>query len=198
MLICDPCIHKTVPEEYRTAAEALFPPAGFCRDKGPSVEAALGFAEILGIRADYTRLLANFGDQQKSCAEIRHFLKHFQNNLDLLIQKTWVEKADETRKEQLQDRVPNLIAEIEQEHYPQALADFSLILDELAYLFFGAQSGREDFTEYTFRIDAQMGLFWWYGQQIGTLKNCSQAELCDKACCLRAVLLLGICYLTNF
>ncbi|MDR0567806.1 MAG: hypothetical protein LBG87_01180, partial [Spirochaetaceae bacterium] len=69
----------------------------------------------------------------------------------------------------------------EKEDYAQALADFSLILDELAYLFFGAQSRKEDFTEYTFRIDAQMGLFWWYGQQIGTLKNCSQAELCDKA-----------------
>jgi hypothetical protein len=42
-----------------------------------------------------------------------------------------------------------------------------------------------------------MGLFWWYGQQIGT-RNYSQAQPRDSACCLRALLLLGICYLTNF
>ncbi|MDR0562986.1 MAG: hypothetical protein LBG73_09905 [Spirochaetaceae bacterium] len=202
MLSCDPCIHKTVPEEYRHIAEALFPPKGFCTDQGPSIEAARGFADILGIGADYMRLLENLSDPRKPCGEIRHFLKHFQNNLDLLIQKTWVEKADEARKEQLQDRIPGFIAEIEREQYPQALADFSLILEELAYLFFGAQSRKEDFTEYTFRIDTQMGLFWWYGQQIGGLQQtgcCIQTQNCEaRASCLKAVLFLGICYLTNF
>ena len=204
MVIYSPCIHKTVPEEYRHIAEALFPPEGFCKDQGPSIEAALGFAEILGIGADYKRLLGNVSDPQKSSSELPHFLKHFQNNLDLLIQKTWVEKADEARKEQLQDRVPGFIAKIEQEDYQKALADFSIILEELAYLFFGAQSHKEDFTEYTFRIDTQMGLFWWYGGQIGALKHtgcCSRSRQCEKAIhvqWLRAVLFLGICYLTNF
>ena len=125
-----------------------------------------------------------------------HFLRHFQNNLDLLIQKTWVEKADETRKEKLQERVPPLIDEIEKESYQQALIVFGAILEELAYLFFGAQSNEDDFTEYTFRIDTQMGLFWWYGGQIGRLRNVLNQALDDTV--LRAILLLGICYLTNF
>jgi hypothetical protein len=199
-----------VPEEYRKIADALFPPEGFCKDQGPTIEAAIAFAEILGIDADYKRLLGKTSDSQKPYIEIHHFLEHFQNNLDLLIQKTWVERADETRKEQLQDRIPGFIAEIEQENYRKALINFNSILEELAYLFFGPQCHKEDFTEYTFRIDTQMGLFWWYGQQIGILKHidcCSHPEGGQhvQGCgnpvnnaCLKAVLFLGICYLTNF
>jgi hypothetical protein len=127
---------------------------------------------------------------------------HFQNNLDLLIQKTWVEKADEARKDKLQDRVPGLMDAIEQENYPAALKEFSEILDELAYLFFGAQSYKDDFTEYTLRIDVQLGLFWWYGGKIGCLEpkgegSASLGAVSDKEA-LWAILLLGICYLTDF
>jgi hypothetical protein len=119
-------------------------------------------------------------------------LGHFQNNLDLLIQKTWVEKADEQRKEKLLDRLPGFIAGIEAGEYHRALTDFGHILEELAYLFFGAQSHKEDFTEYTLRIDTQMGLFWWYGGQLGCLGESRDTEY------LRAVLMIGVCYLTNF
>ncbi|MDR2110404.1 MAG: hypothetical protein LBP32_03765 [Spirochaetaceae bacterium] len=155
---------------------------------GPTIEAAVDFAEILGIGADYKRILA----ADISGRDMENFLGHFQNNLDLLIQKTWVEKADELRKEKLLDRIPGFIAGIEQGEYEKALAEFGAILEELAYLFFGAQSCKEDFTEYTFRIDTQMGLFWWYGGQIGRLVKSAGNES------LRAVLLIGICYLTNF
>jgi hypothetical protein len=187
------CIHKTVPQEYQHIAEALFPPEGFCKDQGPSVEAAQAFARILGIESDYTRLL-----NMEVKSEKRHFLTHFQNNLCLLIQKTWVEQADEDRKEQLQNRIPDFIMRIEQGNYKKALGDFSVILGELAYLFFGAQSRKEDFTEYTFRIDTQMGLFFWYGQQLKQIPCCSKIQTCDETDCFKAVLWLGICYLTNF
>jgi hypothetical protein len=123
-------------------------------------------------------------------------LGHFQNNLDLLIQKTWVEKADESRKEQLQDKTPGFVAGIEQGNLRQTLEEFGAILEELAYLLFGAQSAKDDFTEYTFRIDTQMGLFWWYGGRLSSLKYLSQ-DTADAET-LWAVLLIGICYLTNF
>jgi hypothetical protein len=70
-------------------------------------------------------------------------------------------------------------------------------LEELAYLFFGAQSHKDDFTEYTFRIDTQMGLFWWYGGQLVNPRFLEWAKSAEKEY-LEAVLLLGICYLTNF
>ncbi|MDR2747531.1 MAG: hypothetical protein LBB77_08810, partial [Treponema sp.] len=95
------CIN-VIPVEYRSKAEALFPP----KKSSPEVKAAEEFAEILGIGADYRYILS----PDRSEKDICHLLGHFQNNLDLLIQKTWVEKADEQRKEKLLDRLPGFIA----------------------------------------------------------------------------------------
>ncbi|MDR0758880.1 MAG: hypothetical protein LBF74_02065 [Treponema sp.] len=191
-------MNNAIPEEYRRVAEGLFPPGGFLHGKGPAEEAAAAFADILGIGADYRKILAG----RQSEKDLRIFLGHFQNNLDLLIQKTWVEKADEARKEKLQNRIPGLVNDIERADYSTALREFSRILDELAYLFFGAQSSKDDFTEYTLRIDTQMGLFWWYGGQIGCLYS-REKDTClggpdrDQGI-FRALLMIGICYLTNF
>jgi hypothetical protein len=190
MYSCPPCVNQSIPEEFRKIAEVLFPPGGFSDGKGPDTAAAAAFADILGIGADYRRLLA----ENKYGKEFHRFLVHFQNNLDLLIQKTWVEKADEVRKEKLQDRIPGFIAETETGDYKKALKDFGAVLEELAYLFFGVQSEKDDFTEYALRIDIQMGLFWWYGGQLGCLHAGAGADSEN----LWAVLLIGICYLTNF
>ena len=171
----------------------MFPPDGFVPGQEPDIKAAADFARMLGTGAEYQRLCALKKDDEK----MREFLGHFQNNLDLLIQKTWVEKADEARKEKLQDEVTPLIGLIEQGNLQRALEEFGNVLDELAYLFFGAQSTKEDFTEYTFRIDPQLGLFWWYGSQLGSLKGSGKDGVPhDKS--LWAVLLIGLCYLTNF
>jgi hypothetical protein len=162
---------------------------------GPDKAAAGGFAEILGIGSDYGRLFA----VNKNGGEMSRFLAHFQNNLNLLIQKTWVEKADEDRKVKLEIRVPPFVREIEQGDFRRALRDFGAILKELAYLFFGPQSSREDFIEYALRIDIQMGLFWWYGGQLSCLAGFAEKD--EEAANderLWAILLLGICYLTNF
>ncbi|MDR0731955.1 MAG: hypothetical protein LBF63_09820 [Treponema sp.] len=188
-------INKFIPAEYRETAENLFPPGGFPPAKEPDRAAARAFANILGIEADYGRLLS----VSKNSGEMSRFLAHFQNNLNLLIQKTWVEKADEDRKAKLETRVPPFVREIEQGDFQRALNDFGAILKELAYLFFGSQSTHEDFIEYALRIDIRMGLFWWYGVQLNCLAVPAGAN--GKAIdneSLWAVLLIGICYLTNF
>ncbi|MDR2313654.1 MAG: hypothetical protein LBE02_03900 [Spirochaetaceae bacterium] len=185
MLCCSSCIEKSVPQEYREAAEALFPP-GDSGPWGPLKPAILAFAQALGVEADYLKLDA--------AQELTKYLRSFQNNLDLLIQKTWVEKADEDRKEKLLSRISGFVSLIEKTYYAEALGEFSSILDELAWLLFGAQSRREDFFEYAFRIDYPMGLFWWYG---GQLEHFLASGAGDRET-QRAVLLLGICYLTDF
>jgi hypothetical protein len=186
-------ISHAIPGEYRKTTATLFPPGWFLLEKGPDSAAAAKFAEALGIGAEYQRILETKKDPQ----QMREFLGHFRNNLDLLIQKTWVEKADESRKAKLQDEIPPLLDLILREDYQQALKEFGSILEELAYLFFGTQSGQDDFTEYTFRIDAQIGLFWWYGSQLANLKGINKyCPLSDDF--LWAILLIGICYLTNF
>ena len=194
MFTCPPCASKALPVEYRATAEDLFPPTEIKDGKGPSLEAAEAFANILGIGQDFKRLWNAYQSDKKAPVE---FLEHFQNNLDLLIQKTWVEKADETRKEELQDKVPPFIALIEKGDYPEALEEFGAILEELAYLFFGSQSQKDDFAEYALRIDPQMGLFWWYGGQINGVRGTPWVKNVDRNV-LYALLLLGICYLTDF
>jgi len=178
----------TLPNEYRKTAERLFPKDGLFKSQAPDLKAAAEFAKILGIGVEYQRLVAL--DCQSG--ELRTFLDHFQNNLDLLIKKTWVEKSDETRKDTLQDEVPSLMETIERKDFVKSIEVFSAILDELAYLLFGAQSEKEDFTEYTFRIDAQMGLFWWYASKLSSFKDIKDKKISW------AVFLLGLCYLTNF
>jgi hypothetical protein len=183
-----------LPPEYRKAAERLFSRDGFFWNQKPDLKAIAEFAKILGIGAEFQRLLA----LEKGSGDLRKFLQNFQNNLDLLIQKTWVEKSEERRKGKLQDEIPSFMTTIEKGDCQKAIEEFNSILEELAYLFFGSQSEQEDFTEYTFRIDAQMGLFWWYGGKLASLKDASKKNSFKDDKVLWAILLLGICYLTNF
>jgi len=191
MLSCSSGDSKVLPKEYRKAAEALFPPAPASSQGGePSQTAILAFAEKLGVGNDYRKVDSGWENTQ----EPEHFLSSFRNNLELLIQKTWVEKADEDRKEKLLNRVPGFIALIKEGDYAKALAEFGSILEELAWLLFGSQSHKTDFFDYVFRIDHQWGLFWWYG---GQLEQFLSGGPKDKNT-LKAVLLLGLCYLTDF
>ena len=185
---------SAIPREYRKFTGALFPSGGFKAGKGPDLKAVMNFAKALGVGVEYQRLLA----LDKNNRELQTFLEHFQNNLDLLIQKTWVEKADEARKEKLQDEIPSFMTLIKQGNFERAFEAFGAILEELAYLFFGTQSTKDDFSEYTFRIDGQIGLFWWYGGKLVLLKGLSEKNSSRDAQALWAVLLIGLCYLTNF
>ena len=182
----------SLPGEYRKAAERLFPKEGFSRGQKPDLKAASEFAKVLGAGNEYQRVLA----LDKNSGEMQTFLHHFKTNFDLLIQKTWVEKTDEKRKDSLHNDISSFMVKLEEGDFPAAIENFGIILGELAYLFFGEQSKKEDFTEYTFRIDAQIGLFWWYGSRLSTLNTLFDNGKDEKF--LWAVLLLGICYLTNF
>ena len=188
MLSCPDLIDKIIPKEYRKAAKALFSEGNF--QEPLSQQAVLDFAEKLGVGTDYRTITADW----KNIDDLEKFLHSFGNNLELLIQKTWVEKADEDRKEKLLDRVPDFIGIIKEENYARALGEFSVILEGLVWLLFGNQSREKDFFDYVFRIDHQLGLFWWYG---GQLEHFLSSGSKDDAS-LKALLLLGLCYLTEF
>lgn len=174
-----------IPAEYRVISERLFPSAG----TGAHTDAAaLEFASLLGVGNDLSALIAGVDGERA----LRRQLGHFRNNVELLIQKTWVEKADEAHKEKLLDRIPVLVADLEKGDSERALRAFVHILDELAYLLFGAQSHKADFIEYAFRIDPQIGLFWWYAGRLSSLLGSS-----DPAA-LRSTLLIGVCFLAAF
>jgi hypothetical protein len=43
-----------------------------------------------------------------------------------------------------------------------------------------------------------MGLFWWYGGKLASLKEPGKKNAVKDEKILWAILLLGICYMTNF
>ena len=193
MLSCSSSDCKALPKEYRKAAENLFPQSISKHGSNvwePNQPAVLAFADKLGVGTDYRKLDTDW----KNTKELEHYLLSFRNNLDLLIQKTWVEKADEDRKEKLLDRIPGFIDLIQKGNFTKAIGEFGEILEELAWLLFGSQSHKDDFFDYVFRIDHQLGLFWWYGGQLDHFL--SQGIKNEKI--MKAVLLLGLCYLTDF
>ena len=178
-----------LPGEYRKAADRLFP-----KGHKTDIKAAAEFAKALGAGAEFQRVLA----LKKNSGEFKTFLHQFKTNLDLLIQKTWVEKSEERRKDSLHNDIPSFMEKLENEDCPGAIKHFGIILEELAYLFFGDQSKEDDFAEYTFRIDEQMGLFWWYGTRLSSLDELIEKKNSKDDNFLWAILLLGLCYLTNF
>jgi len=182
MFAHSPDAQNHLPQEYKIVAKALFPEE---KGKKPSMKDVENYAVSLGIVDDYKDLINSTEDWQLA-------FTNFKKNFSLLIAKTWVDKADEIKKQTLQTRLPAFFSKIEKKQYSDALKDFSIILEELAFLFFGKQSLMEDFTDYVFHLDMQMGLFWWYGSRLSYLST----DLDTKMLC--AILSLGLCYLTNF
>jgi hypothetical protein len=176
-----------IPREYQDIAKQLFPEKkSGAHNISWSSKSAEEFSNILGSGADFTAILHS-EDPERA---LKRLLAHFRNNVELLIHKTWVEKADETHKERLLDRIPVFVDCVEKADYSQALSMFTVILEELAYLLFGSQVYKSDFLEYTFRIDPQIGLFWWYAAKLSTLKE-------EKPERIKVILLIGISFLAS-
>ncbi|MDR2490136.1 MAG: hypothetical protein LBD20_01890 [Spirochaetaceae bacterium] len=177
-----------LPAEYTERANALFPDKGHVQENAPQNRSFVEFAELLGIGADYRRIVA----MQDDDLDFIKFVASFYKNLELLIDKTWVEKSDEMRKVMLHAQLPVFFSDMENRNYEKALDAFGNVLGELAFLLFGEQSEKKDFIENTFRIDSQMGLFWWYAGTLRKLKFHWNQEF------QRALLLIGLCFLSNF
>ncbi|MHB9296307.1 hypothetical protein PilKf_02067 [Pillotina sp. SPG140] len=165
-----------LPSEYQRYASDLL---------DSTVQTIENFADILGIGKDYRKFLSDHNLDQ--------LLKQFQNNIDILIEKTWVLSTDKHYKDLLRDRIPGFVDTIKQSQYQEAIEHFTIILAELAYLFFGEQSTAHDFIEWVFRIDDRIGLFWWYSKQLAIYRD---KKLDDAV--LKAMLFIGLCYLADF
>ncbi len=115
----------------------------------------------------------------------------FQKNLELLVQKTWVEKADEALKEEMLFRINTLCNNLTRYDYHTSLSEFLPVLHDVVYLLFGNLARHDSFLEYAVRIDPDFGFFWYYINSLPPHKDWSE-EKC------RIAVLLGICFLANF
>ncbi|MBO5100310.1 MAG: hypothetical protein J6B63_03275 [Treponema sp.] len=115
----------------------------------------------------------------------------FKKNLTLLIQKTWIEKSDESIKEQVLYKLEQFCAYIEEHKYADEYNRFGQILSDVVYLMFGSLSKTPEFDEYALRIDPEFGIFWWYIQNLP-----ESVDWSDEKC--RAAILLGMYFLANY
>lgn len=189
MNVAEPIVSEVIPEEYRPFVDALIQASSGAADLESANNALYDFSEYLGIRQDIEKLSSS--DVESRLKAERELLGHFHNNVELLVRKTWVEKADENLKEQFLEKVTELIAAMNESRHSAALGIFSAIALDLAYLLFGNQSKKEDFLEYAFRIESQIGLFWWFSSSMPSLGESASPRL------VRLMVYAGISYIAS-
>jgi hypothetical protein len=116
---------------------------------------------------------------------------HFHNNLKLLVQKTWVEKSDETIKEQLLLKLDSICESLSKKDYTQAYIPVLQTLNEAVLLMFGSVAKSDDFAEYALRIDPGFGTFWWFLHSLPKEQTWSTEKI-------RVALVLGMYFLANY
>lgn len=146
-------------------------------------------AQAFGSAKEFTTLVSQ-NDTEKDEAEAK-LLKSFHNNLQLLVQKTWVEKNDETVKDQLLDQLELICTDLANKNYTQTYSSMLSVLSDAVYLMFGSSVKKEDFAEYALRIDPDFGTFWWYLQSLPQEQDWNTNKI-------RMALLLGMCFIANY
>ena len=125
----------------------------------------------------------------------KHLINSFMKNVQLLVQKTWVEKSDEEYKEETLYRIDNLCMKLIKsctlEIYKTEYNNFFDILYNVISLLFGDLIHSESFLEYAFRIDPDFGFFWYYIDSVSKIENIFK----EKA---RLSVLLAMFFLANF
>ncbi|MCR5218723.1 hypothetical protein [Treponema sp.] len=149
------------------------------------IKASVILADFFGAGTAFKNIADNKDDSEEK------LISSFHNNLVLLIQKTWVEKSDETLKAQVLYQLEEFCKQITDKTYAEAYPQFFSILNDVVYLMFGTQTKSPDFAEYALRIDPEFGIFWWYIQSLPKDAAWSQ----DKS---RIAILLGMYFLANY
>ncbi|QTQ13111.1 hypothetical protein HRQ91_00830 [Treponema parvum] len=145
-------------------------------------EFALKIAGAFGVNDSVS--ISEFADEKKLIAS-------FNDNMTLLIQKTWVEKSDAELKEQVLYQLEQFCSLIDFDTWNKAYSPFLKIIYDAVYLMFGSQAKQEDFLEYAFRIDPGFGIFWWYIQLLP-----QETDWTSEKC--RIIILLGMYFLANY
>jgi hypothetical protein len=155
-------------------------------DKVPAEEAMV-IAEQFGADSSFKSVL----EASEVTAAERKLISSFNINVNLLVQKTWVEKDDEALKEQVLYKLDGLCKEFENDNYGVSYVGLVQLLRDVVYLMFGTQTNSGEFLEYAFRIDPGFGIFWWYVESLPTERPAAEAVA-------KAYLLLSMIFLSNY
>ncbi|HHU36231.1 MAG TPA: hypothetical protein GXZ47_03285 [Treponema sp.] len=178
-----------IPKAVKTAVTKVLPLFYSSTDDATLASNSLLLAEAFGDMG-YFKGIVTDKDTVRDEAE-KKLVTSFQKNLELLVQKTWVEKADESIKEEMLSRISTLCGNLSRHDYNSSLSEFLPVLHDVVFLLFGSLAKSDNFLEYAVRIDPDFGFFWYYINTLPPHKDWSE-EKC------RAAVLLGICFLANF
>jgi hypothetical protein len=184
MTYCD-AIGESVEADFETAVSEIYPKLASASSREELWSHASKFGDALGIPGEFARYVSLNG------SAAQHLLDLFSHNVQLLVEKTWVERNDEKRKEQLLDALILFTGQYERAEYLNALKTFNSLTSNLGYLLFGEQSQKDDFIDYSLRIDPKLALFWWLAREM-------KAERHDNPERVRALLLLAVYFLASF
>lgn len=179
----------SMPKAVKAAAVSALP-SFLESDKDSSLASgALDLAAALGDTGD-------FGDLMKRKSAAREeaegrLIQGFRKNIELLVQKTWVDKTDEALKEEVLFRIDTLCKSLTKADYRAAYSEFLPVLRDVVYLLFGSLAKSDSFLDYAVRIDPDFGFFWYYINSLPSKQNWK-----DEKC--RASVLLGVFFLANF
>lgn len=150
-----------------------------------ALSSSVQLADIFGAGQAFKEIADKNSDAESK------LVSSFNNNLVLLIQKTWVEKSDEELKAQILYQLEEFRIQLNSKDYIKAYPQFFSILDNVVYLMFGNQAKAKDFPEYALRIDPEFGIFWWYVKSLPRDAQWSSERS-------RIAILLGIYFLANY
>jgi len=149
-------------------------------------ESAVTLACIFGNTDNEKAITGTIGNEHE-----KKLISSFHNNSQLLVQKTWIEKADETLKEKILFQLEEICNSISNKNYCASYSEFVDCLDTIVFLMFGTQTRSQEFGEYAMRIDPDFGIFWCF------LQNIKQQELDSDEIC-RVYQLVAMTFLANY
>jgi hypothetical protein len=156
------------------------------QDKIPADEAMV-IAEQFGADSSFRTVL----EASEVTAAEKKLISSFNSNLNLLVQKTWVEKDDQALKDQVLYKLEGLCKEFENDNYGASYNVLVQLLRDVVYLMFGTQTNSGEFLEYAFRIDPGFGIFWWYVESLPSERPAAEAVA-------KVYLLLSMIFLSNY
>ncbi len=180
---------ESMPAEVKHAVSQILPLYLTSEDRDVLGSAAVKLAAAFGDQGMFASVVSPKG-ADRDASEMK-LVQSFQKNLGLLVQKTWVEKADEAMKEEMLFRINTLCGNLSRYDYHTSLSEFLPVLHDVVYLLFGNLAKSDSFLDYAVRIDPDFGFFWYYINILPSHKDWSE-EKC------RIAVLLGICFLANF
>ncbi len=178
-----------ISEDVKNVAVLGIPKFLLSNDSKDLKELSLSIANAFG-RGDFSIFL-----EQSQVEAEKKLIESFVKNVQLLVQKTWVEKADEELKEETLYRINKLcdvlIANETDNRYELAFVECFSILYDVVALLFGELVKTDNFLDYAFRVDPAFGFFWYFVERISKIEKPKE----EKA---RLCILLAMFFLANF